>query len=325
MTPRWFSALVYTIVGSVFVVRVLGHLHQGRPQQAVLVRVAFRKTSTTVPVGEARRHLVDERLVVLRIEGLADGIVDDDALALQDGAGARGRISSTPVRRASVAGPPTSRARSRLSTVGTSSRKIDGGSLEAGLATVALHALPEVLEVGAPPQELVSELVALAAQGVDLLARGTPVSRPGPPRSARPPRSGLPGRWPPPSASSSCVAVAALLAHDLHLAEHFGRSRGRRGRRGRPRGRTPCASSPSRPAPSPPHPRRVARGHEREVPEVGIGVLVADQDPHAVAGRGRRSGSSPAASSPRRSGRAPACARGPRTRLGEDVRRCRPR
>ena len=61
----------------------LGHLHQGRAQQPVLVRVPLAERLDRGP-AEWPGLIVGEGLVALGIERLARGVLDDDPLALQE-------------------------------------------------------------------------------------------------------------------------------------------------------------------------------------------------------------------------------------------------
>ncbi len=195
----------------------------------VLEGIALAEDLHHGAVLETRHGFVGERLVALRVEGMARG----DRRSRRPGPRGRDRssrwMSSTPCRRGPVVAV---RLEGALEVVEARDELAGGRAAAASrpaCCAVALDALPEVLEVGAAAQELVLEVVPLAAERLEGLrrrrrrrARARP--RPGPwPRSRtrprlRPSRRRFPCRRSCAQLRESAGDLAGDVVHEGHHA-----------------------------------------------------------------------------------------------------------
>src|SRR5258708_9600393 len=106
--------------------------------------------------------------MTLRVERLAYGILDGHALTLEQGQQLAPRELDALAQRALRAGGLQRAV--EVVDGGDDGLEDGGGRVRGRLLAVTLHALAVVVELGALAQELVAQLVALAAQGLHLLA-----------------------------------------------------------------------------------------------------------------------------------------------------------
>src|SRR6266571_5072998 len=166
--PRRFG----TSIASVDLLRPGGgrDLDQRGAQEPVAVRIPFAVDLHHRAFGGARNGLVGERLMTLGIERPALGVVDRDALGFED----RQQLAPGQLDALAEGSVAALRLQRPVEVVENGDEGLEHRRhrLRSRALALALHALSEVLELGPAAEQLLLQLVPLAAQRLELLAAG---------------------------------------------------------------------------------------------------------------------------------------------------------
>src|SRR5207245_1372438 len=147
-----------------------GDPDQRRAQQPVAVRIALAVNLHHRSFRDARDRLVGEGLVTLGVERLAQRVLELHALRFQDRQELAAR-QLDPLAQRGVAAFGPQRA---IEVVEHGAERLQhvGDGVRSRVFTLALHALAEVLELRPAAEQLLLELISLAAQRLQLLPGG---------------------------------------------------------------------------------------------------------------------------------------------------------